>query len=395
MTAPSRRAALHFFTRVESLRGLAALSVAVFHSIHLLPVDGIAQIHLLTIRSTVGVQLTVTRLMMVVFNGNAAVSLFFVISGFVLTLAAVRDSRATAPFATSFVARRFFRIYPALALNLLLMYCVVSAAAAILPAIIPARFSLRLLIYNLALVDVPINGATWSLAIELLVVPMLLLAYLAIRRGGVSILFIAAVAATVALFSRPRILRVWHVSDYCFMFFLGALLTTAPIKSWLQTLSPRATRLSLCSALLVLIASRFVMGFTSKWALLGEGLAATVLVGLMAHGRDLRGYAWLDARPVRDLGRISYSFYLYHPLFLQILAPALFAVFRPVGLLDRAPLLVGLLVGLVTIPPTLLAGRLSYGWVEQTSNQLGVRIAERFGGLVGGLGETTIVRPNP
>src|SRR5438094_6526062 len=43
----ARRAAPHFFTRVESLRGLAALSVAVFHSIHLLPVDGIAQFHLL------------------------------------------------------------------------------------------------------------------------------------------------------------------------------------------------------------------------------------------------------------------------------------------------------------------------------------------------------------
>src|SRR5438874_7442953 len=112
-----RRAEFH--PRIESLRGIAALMVAVFHSIHLLPVDGIPHIYLRTISDVHGAQAITTRLLMVFFNGGAAVSLFFVMSGLVLALSLRRDQRPVSQLAPAFAARRFFRIYPTLAFNVL------------------------------------------------------------------------------------------------------------------------------------------------------------------------------------------------------------------------------------------------------------------------------------
>jgi peptidoglycan/LPS O-acetylase OafA/YrhL len=84
-----------FVVGLESIRGLAALSVALFHSFHLLPVDGI-RVYDRTLWSVSSADGLLMRLIMIPFNGGAAVSLFFVLSGFVLALSLRRDDRAFA-----------------------------------------------------------------------------------------------------------------------------------------------------------------------------------------------------------------------------------------------------------------------------------------------------------
>ena len=123
-----------FIIALESIRGLAALSVALFHSFHLLPVDGVRVYDrtLWNIPSTDGLLM---RLIMIPFNGGAGVSLFFVLSGFVLALSLYRDDRQAAAKAGSFFARRIFRIYPTLAINIVLIAVVIAAIATYVPIV--------------------------------------------------------------------------------------------------------------------------------------------------------------------------------------------------------------------------------------------------------------------
>lgn len=80
-----------FLTELESVRGLAALSVAIFHSAHIVPVDGKPFFFLKKFYQLDSGSEIVMRLLMTIFSGGAAVSMFFVLSGFVLMLSLMRD----------------------------------------------------------------------------------------------------------------------------------------------------------------------------------------------------------------------------------------------------------------------------------------------------------------
>jgi peptidoglycan/LPS O-acetylase OafA/YrhL len=125
------------------------------------------------------------RLIMVLFNGGAAVSLFFVLSGFVLTLSLHRDSRPLVPKAWAFSRRRFFRIYPTLAINIGVFAIVIAIVASYLPVIPVTTFQPSQIVANLLLEDYPVNGATWSLMIEIVAIPFVFVGYCIARRWGV------------------------------------------------------------------------------------------------------------------------------------------------------------------------------------------------------------------
>jgi peptidoglycan/LPS O-acetylase OafA/YrhL len=59
---------------------------------------------------------------------------------------------------------------------------------------------------------------------------------------------------------------------------------------------------------------------------------------------------------VRFFGRTSYSFYLYHPLFLSLEVPIVTAAWSSTSLEAEYPLALGLLIAVVTVFPTALAG---------------------------------------
>jgi peptidoglycan/LPS O-acetylase OafA/YrhL len=71
----------------------------------------------------------------------------------------------------------------------------------------------------------------------------------------------------------------------------------------------------------VLVSARFLLGYGTKLSLLIEGLGSAYLIGALAYGRRTSCHAILRKSWARFLGRISYSFYLYHPLALACFAP--------------------------------------------------------------------------
>src|ERR1041385_4685397 len=101
-----------FFTSLESVRGVAALAVLLIHSCVWLGGDN-GSLLSRTVWQLDTTDELARRIILAVFNGNAAVSLFFVLSGFVLALSLGRDGRDLPAKAGAFTARRFLRPHQA------------------------------------------------------------------------------------------------------------------------------------------------------------------------------------------------------------------------------------------------------------------------------------------
>ncbi len=139
-----------FIPAFDGLRGLAILSVVLYHC---LP------------------RLQGTFLAKFVVWGWSGVSLFFVLSGFLIT-GIILDSGTSPRFYSNFYARRFLRIWPVYWLLLFLHYCffplLFSGARWMLHDVASAPWVFLLLfVQNLWPIALPgAIGPTWSLAIE-------------------------------------------------------------------------------------------------------------------------------------------------------------------------------------------------------------------------------------
>jgi peptidoglycan/LPS O-acetylase OafA/YrhL len=81
----------------------------------------------------------------------------------------------------------------------------------------------------------------------------------------------------------------------------------------------------------------------------------------------------LDRPAMRFLGRVSYSFYVYHYLVLGFLIQGATRLFDATTL-TREPLLPQIAITLLTIVLTLPLSAISYRWVEQPMISVGRRL---------------------
>jgi peptidoglycan/LPS O-acetylase OafA/YrhL len=367
---------------LESVRGLAALTVLIFHSTGFLRQgqEDPLQKTWWELNSTGEL---LRRLVSLAFNGHIAVSLFFVLSGFVLALSLHRDDRSFGRQGWGFVGRRFFRIYPALAVNLLVTAAIVVGLAAVFPTIVHSSFTWGQLAENLLLYSFNVNGATWTLLIEILAIPLLLIGYLLASRFGIGGMLTLAAVTIVVLFI-PDVVRrlvpgdslfVFYVRifvvDYQFMFVMGMLVAELPLRDRLRNQS-RAVKYAMVAALVAMLSARFLLGYASRWSMLIEGAAAAALVGLLACGPRLAVHNLLEWHPIRFLGRISYSFYLYHATTLAVLVPVA-TWYVTASRLTAHPFLSSLIVAATATAFTIPLAWLSYNLVERPMMRLGRR----------------------
>jgi peptidoglycan/LPS O-acetylase OafA/YrhL len=373
-----------FIGALESVRGLAALTVLVFHSAAFLrhvredPLEK-------TLWALKSADETARRAVSLVFNGHVAVSLFFVLSGFVLALSLQRDSRSFERQAAHFCARRFFRICPAFAANLLLTATIVSMVAAAFPGVGYSSFTYQQLIANISLFKFEINGATWTLLLEMLAIPLLLLGHLLSRRFGRGGVLVLAILTVVFLFSRGWVRALapgdallfvrTYIVDYQFMFVFGMLAAELPLRKRLENKSLAVT-VGMIVALAAMLGARFLLGYSSRWSLLIEGAAAAALVGLLARGPRLGIHRLLEWHPIRFLGRISYSFYLYHVTALLLVVPTTISFITAAGA-EAHPFLATAIVAPMTVILTVPLAWLSYRWIEHPMMDLGQRHLRR------------------
>lgn len=315
---PARADRVHFSPRLEALRGLAALMVACFH---------VTQAPWKHEQALVGAGYypnafweACSKLLFVLCNGLGAVNLFFVLSGFVLAGSLARGPAAAGAAARRFLAARVCRLYPAVwaaVAAYALLFSLVPAGLALNPGeITPLRVGL-----NMLLLDRSLNGVMWSLQLEMLAVPLILLGALLSRSWGAAPL-VALTAVLIALSFTGRWTQGFgNVGlDPLFCFTLGMLLRHG--RDVFERVPPGQLALLGALGLMLFFLPRALLGRSTgdfRWINLLEAAGAAVLIATVAYRVHAPPLRLLDRPWMRFYGRISYSFYLLHPLTLTVI----------------------------------------------------------------------------
>jgi peptidoglycan/LPS O-acetylase OafA/YrhL len=301
-----------FRTDIEGLRAVAVLLVVAAHA----GVPGLA-------------------------GGYVGVDVFFVISGFLITSLLLREAAQTGRISVArFYGRRAVRLLPAAALVLL---TTLAAARLLLPAVRLGEYARDALaatgyVANLRFAEIGTDYLAadgppspfqhfWSLAVEeqfYLIWPLLILAaaHLGRRRRPLAVVLAVLVAASFALsvtetarsapwaYFGPHT-RAWELGA-------GALLALGATRLRRVPVVGRAALGWLGTAAILLAAWRYddATAYPGWRAALPVGGAVALIAAAGAGGG-----AVLSVRPLQAVGRLSYSWYLWHwPVLL--IAPA-------------------------------------------------------------------------
>lgn len=287
---------LQFLPRLESLRGIAAVSVVGYHmhgDLSSLPangwLDGFAN-----------------KLFAAATNGTGAVVTFFVLSGFVLA-----RSLDANPDPARFVRNRVFRLYPA-AITVVTLLTLLHWRFGLYVGY-EASFDPLQVVLNLLMIRTDINGVMWSMTIECAATPLIWLAAWLFRKYGERPLWwLIAVLFGLSFWGR-------------YVHLLGGFTNLAPFYAFVVgvmihfkggLLAARMGQRFSTAAALAAIALYCLGGANKQTALILalECASAAALITVIAWRQDEPLFKPLDWRLVRFYGRISYSFYLLHPL---------------------------------------------------------------------------------
>ena len=306
------------------------------------------------------------------WNGHAAVIVFFIMSGLVLSLPYWRGA---ADGWRGFMVRRLFRIYPLFAVSILIVPVLIWLVSAT-GGHWRDQPSWSDLLADLAMVDRPVdqalNGSTWSLIHEMrlsIVFPGLILAMRLAGRRAVPLALLFSICASFAadFVAHDFVVLSWLLSaSFVWLFVLGA-----EIGRNLPAIQARLGRLPPLPAVSIALGLLAVLSF-DRWdgiagirLFLFHDVAAGLLVILAV------GYAplvrLLEIKPVHWLGRVSYSLYLIH-------GPLLWAMHGVVP----APVPRVAAVALAVVL-SLLAAEPFYRLVERPGIRIGHRLAARVG----------------
>ncbi|KAA5835046.1 acyltransferase [Saccharopolyspora hirsuta] len=376
--ATGRRAHL---SALDGLRGVSILGVLLFHTGHL-------------------------------SGGFLGVDLFFALSGYLITDLLLREIAATGSVSlVAFWGRRVRRLLPALAVVLVGVALVVWAVGQ--PDVVRTTLAdgpwvqLNLVNWHLLAESASywdrfgpdrVFEHLWSIAVEeqfYLVWPVLVL--VVARWGGRGV---AVVAASVSVVSLGLMIvladpadptRVYTGTDTrAFSLLLGAVVAAPPVQAALARAVGRAAGAVTALLAVGIGATWFLVDGVDSWwlftgGLFAHSLAAALLIRLCAQAPSTPVAKVLAWRPLRWLGLISYSLYLWHWPVIVLLGPHLADQW------SRTAVVCAVSIGLAALSKYLVEDPIRYraGWAR------GWRGAVAFAGLMVGLAVLWVALPAP
>ncbi|OPJ59243.1 acyltransferase family protein [Clostridium oryzae] len=326
------------YDELDSLRGIAALIVFVYHMTRVFKWGD----------KMIALSHSVVYLL---FDGHASVMFFYVLSGFVLSLPFFYGKKSSYRI---FILKRFLRIYiPFLAAMVL------SISVSILPYKNNIHFSSfynliwrdglnkKILFNNLLLIGnyktYAYDFVIWSLVHEMrisLIIPILV--FISIKLDWKKIIAMCIVLSTIASLLWVRFVDAskylyksspYETLHYISIFFIGILLS-----KYHKKLISAFKNCSIEFKLMVLIISLSAYGYrgwvpfhgTSLhfWAIedwsIALGSCGLIIVALGSKAAS----KFLLMKPIHFLGKISFSFYLYHTICILLLFNLLYGKIR-------------------------------------------------------------------
>jgi peptidoglycan/LPS O-acetylase OafA/YrhL len=355
-----------FYPELESLRGVAAMCVLILHAtLVTLSTDwsfyGPADIDRLGWPLYLVAQGSV-----VVFNGRAAVVMFFVLSGFVMSFGFGASKRLNAQLYFGFLIRRFFRLMPAL------------WAALVLALIINPDLhrNLRSMEQYALLKDLSFDSVAWTLVIEIaicFIYPFMATAA-ALLSVGVQALVIVFLAWSFR--NAPEIhYYLCRAPAPILAFSLGLAVPT--LGKLAVQLTDRLSPLGPLLAILAMMSqeiARWYASFDQRAAFAVEyctiflPFGSFYIISWLLFGRHRVVADLLRRDSIAAIGRWSYGIYLFH-------LPIIFAICREVDAINSPSVRVSIVI-VTTIAATLPIAAISFRWIETPCIAIGRRLTD-------------------
>ncbi|HEY4077886.1 MAG TPA: acyltransferase [Rhizomicrobium sp.] len=311
---------------LESVRGLAALLVVLHHWVFIFTTHVPIQRLVTQNRYPELFRQTIVDISTL---GPAAVLVFFVMSGFVLTLSLDRKDKSYGEF----VATRLVRLYPPFAFAILLSALLIVVLD---PHPIPQlsgwfnefwtmQPSAALIAGHLAMIGTvrleSLDSVMWSLVHEMRISLILPIIAVSIRRAmwrSLGLALLASVLArTMAAYASPVAESLLMTVYYACLFFAGSALALRidQIRNWMAR-QGGVVRTALWAGATLLLCIPDQIG--ERWIVYTIGLGAIGVVALCAS--DASAGRILSNGVLQYFGRISYSLYLMHwPVMLAMM----------------------------------------------------------------------------
>ena len=351
-----------FYPELESLRGIAAFAVLGEHAF--LRFQGPDLVRFLDGDGpwTNASGWTIDWIATIVFPGAASVSLFFVLSGFVLgeTLHGAQQSRYVL-----FMTRRLFRILPALWASVFFAAVVWNEFA--------RPVSLAEVGRHLWLAETWLNIPLWSLQVELVnsaLLPLMWWACGKLSTSGQLAVLLGLVGLSAHSFGLPGI-------GFAYAFWLGLMVPHLG--------RALVSRLNGASLRVLLVVSVMVFCLSRNLALLSgmhinrliAALPSFYIIAFLAYAPSGSLRSCMQSLPARYLGRVSYSFYLFHYPILDVVSLAMVALngaeyWHLHAVVGQAVLF------LLAVPTTIIVASVVYRLVEKPGIAVGKMLALRI-----------------
>ena len=311
---------------LESVRGLAALLVVLHHWVFIFTTHVPVQRLVMQNRYRELLRQTIVDMSTL---GPAAVLVFFVMSGFVLTLSLDRKNKSYGEF----IATRLVRLYPPFVFAILFS---ASLVVALKPHPVPQlsgwfndfwtmQPSATLIAGHLAMIGTvrfeSLDSVMWSLVHEMRISLLLPIIAVSVRRAMWPSLALALLgsllARTMAAYASPVAESFLMTVYYACLFFAGSALALHidEIRAWMGRRSVVA-RVGLWAGAALLLCIPDQIG--ERWIVYTIGLGAVGVVALCASDGFARKI--LSNGILQYFGRISYSLYLMHwPVMLAMM----------------------------------------------------------------------------
>tara|TARA_R110002111_G_scaffold262694_1_gene340153 strand:- start:82597 stop:83775 length:1179 start_codon:yes stop_codon:yes gene_type:complete len=360
--------------------------VAVSHCFIVFAVDNNESICNTRIFDTTEAQSFITRVLLVLFNGGAAVSIFFVLSGYVLGLSLDRKSN-TIFVLISFYIKRIFRIYPAYIVSLTLIiasiwlfhtYIKFPNTSLWFNWWYTTDITIRNAAKNYVLMETNLNPVAWTLSVELLVSFVFPFAYFASRNVGVklNLIFLSILMALGYKYSSISYLM------FGFVFYIGLMLPILIEKLELYATKGTYNKIFVISIVCLLFARLAFEGISIFYVILVEGVASAFIVAILA---DLKTTVflskYLEYEIVKKLGQFSFSFYIYHFIILYWLSYGMLLIVSS-DFTASYPILLSTILAIVSVPISYYVAILSYYGVERPMIKCGAVTSEKLSILV-------------
>jgi peptidoglycan/LPS O-acetylase OafA/YrhL len=345
---------------LDSMRGLAALMVAFYHSLR--PIADIPH----------------DRGLLDILNGHTAVVFFFLLSGFVLSGSLSKCSNTDVRILSGYWIKRIFRLYPLVFFAIIFtaicaaFYSTSQEWVRISPWVAKiidlsknlsgVREYASLLTLNVTYLNSPL----WTIKTEIICSIILPLLILPSNRYP---LLMPVILGLLYLFYNES---SW-CSRYMLHFYIGYII-------WKY--AAHAERISLKITYFGFILSVFLLFLSNFFTLhsLCQILAVSSLLFLLVPCKIPKLRSFLESRPLQTLGRISFSFYALHwPIML--LSLSFLQVYLPKAFLAGHPYMKGILIFFVSVSVLFPIAMLTERFIERPFNRIGHLLGKKVAGF--------------